>query len=344
MRPVKLLLLLALLILGLAAAPAARAITTCSATADSALPFGTIVSAGAAATGTLNITVTCSTTAISVGGSAGVRVCIGLGNGTGGTTTSPLRSLVNTTTDTMGFQIYNQSNYTQITGLTPNTSPAPKQVTLSYTAPLLVGSGTTTTQLYATVPANQILASGNYTSNFSGANVVLTWAANETLIGTIAPPATCTSGNAGSFSASSAFNFTASAQVAPLCGSYLTTDMDFGTVNGSITGNIDRTATLTLTCLRRTAYQVSLNNGQNSQGSTRRMLNVVNASNQYLPYELYRDTARTQRWGNSLAIDTVGGTGNGAAQQLTIYGRVPPVSGQPPAGTYNDRIQVTITY
>lgn len=340
----KSLLPLLLLFAGLLATPAARAVTTCTATADAALPFGTIVSAGAAAPGTLNIRINCSTTAISVGGSAGVRVCVGLGTGSGGATTSPLRTMVNTTTDTMNFQIYNQSNYSQITGLTPNATPAPKEVTLSYTAPLLVGNGTTTTQLFARVPANQMLASGSYSSNFTGANVVLSWSANETLIGTIAPPSTCTNGNAGAFSSSGAFTFIATAQVLPLCGSYLTTDMDFGTVNGSISSNIDRTASLTLTCLKRTAYQISLNNGQNSQGSQRRMAAVVNTSNQYLNYELYRDPARSQRWGNNLTVDTVGGTGTGGAQQLTIYGRVPPVTGLPPAGTYNDRVEVTITY
>ncbi|MEN5390730.1 spore coat protein U domain-containing protein, partial [[Pseudomonas] hibiscicola] len=47
---------------------------------------------------------------------------------------------------------------------------------------------------------------------------------------------------------------------------------------------------------------------------------------------------------NTLTVDTASGTGTGSAQQLTIYGRVPPVTGQPPAGTYHDLVTVTITF
>ena len=74
------------------------------------------------------------------------------------------------------------------------------------------------------------------------------------------------------------------------------------------------------------------------------MATTLGGSTYYLAYELYRDSARSLRWGNTLTVDTASGTGTGSAQQLTIYGRVPPVSGQPPAGTYNDQVTVTITY
>ncbi|KAG1165703.1 hypothetical protein G6F35_018628 [Rhizopus arrhizus] len=74
------------------------------------------------------------------------------------------------------------------------------------------------------------------------------------------------------------------------------------------------------------------------------MATTLGTGTYYLTYELYRDSARSLRWGNTLNVDTVGGTGSGSAQQLTIYGRVPPVTGQPPAGAYNDLVQVTITY
>ena len=132
----------------------------------------------------------------------------------------------------------------------------------------------------------------------------------------------------------------------PQCGSYVTTTMDFGNVAGGIPANIDRTATLTLTCLKNTAFQVGLDNGQNNPTATttRRMATTLGGSTYYLAYELYRDSARSLRWGNTLTVDTASGTGTGSAQQLTIHGRVPPVSGQPPAGTYNDLVTVTITY
>ena len=59
------------------------------------------------------------------------------------------------------------------------------------------------------------------------------------------------------------------------------------------------------------------------------MATTIGGSTYYLPYELYRDSARSLRWGNTLTVDTASGTGTGSAQQLTIYGRVPPVTGQP---------------
>lgn len=344
----KVLLLGLLLVAGLLAAVPARATAVCTAIADPTLPFGNVNSnAPGATTGTLNITVSCTTAALSLLATTGVRVCVGIGAGSGGGSSSTWRTMKTSASDTMNFQLYNTSNFSQVTGLTPRGTPPAQELTITYNVPLLTGgSGAQATQLFAQIPANQVLASGAYSSTFSGANVVLTWAWNEVLLGTATVPATCNGGATGTNSASAAFSFTATAEVLPQCGSYVTTNMNFGNVTGSIPANIDQTATLTLTCLKNTAYQVSLNNGQNNPTatSTRRMATTIGASTYYLTYELYRDSTRTQRWGNTLTVDTASGTGTGSAQQLTIYGRVPPVTGQPPAGTYNDVVQVTITY
>ncbi|HDS1532563.1 TPA: spore coat protein U domain-containing protein [Stenotrophomonas maltophilia] len=344
----KVLLLGLLLTAGLLAAAPARATAVCTAIADPTLPFGNVNSnAPGATTGTLNITVSCTTAALSLLATTGVRVCVGIGAGSGGGSSSSWRTMKTSASDSMNFQLYNTSNFSQVTGLTPRGTPPAQELAMTYSVPLLTGgSGAQSTQLFAQIPANQILASGAYSSTFSGANVVLTWAWNEVLLGTATVPATCNGGATGTNSASAAFSFTATANVLPQCGSYVTTNMNFGNVTGSIPANIDQTATLTLTCLKNTAYQVSLNNGQNNPTatSTRRMATTIGASTYYLTYELYRDSTRTQRWGNTLTVDTASGTGTGSAQQLTIYGRVPPVTGQPPAGTYNDVVQVTITY
>ncbi|MBH1744714.1 spore coat protein U domain-containing protein [Stenotrophomonas maltophilia] len=344
----KVLLLGLLLVAGLLAAVPARATAVCTAIADPTLPFGSVNSnAPGATTGTLNITVSCTTAALSLLATTGVRVCVGIGAGSGGGSSSTWRTMKTSASDSMNFQLYNTSNFSQATGLTPRGTPPAQELTMTYNVPLLTGGrGAQATQLFAQIPANQVLASGAYSSTFSGANVVLTWAWNEVLLGTATVPATCNGGATGTNSASAAFSFTATAEVLPQCGSYVTTNMNFGNVSGSIPANIDQTATLTLTCLKNTAYQVSLNNGQNNPTatSTRRMATTIGASTYYLTYELYRDSTRTQRWGNTLTVDTASGTGTGSAQQLTIYGRVPPVTGQPPAGTYNDVVQVTITY
>ncbi|HDS1578826.1 TPA: spore coat U domain-containing protein [Stenotrophomonas maltophilia] len=344
----KALLLGVLLLLGLLAGAPAHATAVCTAVADPTLPFGNINSnAPGPSTANLNITITCTTAALSLLATTGVRVCVGIGAGSGGGSATTTRTMATGSGDTMNFQLYNNASFGQVTGLLPRGTPPAQELSMNYNVPLLGGgSGAQAVQLFAQIPANQVLASGSYSSTFSGASVVLTWAWNEVLLGTATVPATCNGGATGTNSASAAFSFTATANVLPQCGSYVTTNMNFGNVTGGIPANIDQTATLTLTCLKNTAFQVGLNNGQNNPTATttRRMATTITPNTYYLNYELYRDSARTQRWGNTLTVDTASGIGTGSAQQLVIYGRVPPVTGQPPAGTYNDLVQVTITY
>jgi len=48
-------------------------------------------------------------------------------------------------------------------------------------------------------------------------------------------------------------------------------------------------------------------------------------------------------WGNTVYIDTVSATGNGAAQSYTVYGRIPAQT-TPAPNTYTDTITITVTY
>jgi len=60
-------------------------------------------------------------------------------------------------------------------------------------------------------------------------------------------------------------------------------------------------------------------------------------------FNLYRDTARTQVWGNTVDSDTVAGTGDGSNQSITVYGRVPSQD-TPAAGTYSSTITATLVF
>ena len=66
------------------------------------------------------------------------------------------------------------------------------------------------------------------------------------------------------------------------------------------------------------------------------------AGGQFVTYELYRNTGRTLRWGNTLGTDTQAGTGTGTAQSQTVFGRVAPQT--PNVGSYSDTVTVTVTY
>jgi spore coat protein U-like protein len=60
-------------------------------------------------------------------------------------------------------------------------------------------------------------------------------------------------------------------------------------------------------------------------------------------YSLYSDSGRATVWGNTVGTNTVAGTGNGASQSYTVYGRAPAQT-TPAAGTYTDTVTVTVTY
>ena len=87
------------------------------------------------------------------------------------------------------------------------------------------------------------------------------------------------------------------------------------------------------------APQLGVGGGTGATVATRKMTSGANAVN----YSLYRDALRTQLWGQTIGTDTVAGTGSGANQTLTIYGRV-PAQAVPPPGTYSDAVTITVEF
>lgn len=129
-----------------------------------------------------------------------------------------------------------------------------------------------------------------------------------------------------------------SGSVSPIC-SVSAGSLGFGSYSGSI---VNATATVSVNCTNTAPYQVSLGGGSNQSGSARRMAGPLSS---YLAYELFRDSGRTLAWGDGSAQlgARQSGTGNGSAQSLTVYGRIP--AGQMPAvGSYSDSVVVTVEY
>ncbi|MDR0182334.1 Csu type fimbrial protein [Lysobacter arvi] len=117
-------------------------------------------------------------------------------------------------------------------------------------------------------------------------------------------------------------------------------NIDFGTI-GVLSANVDMTSTLTVACTPGTAYTVSLDAGTGT-GSTITDRRMVSGSNS-LKYQLFRDSGRTQNWGNTPGTDTQGGTGNGSNNAYTIYARIPAQT-SPAVGSYASTVTATITY
>lgn len=102
---------------------------------------------------------------------------------------------------------------------------------------------------------------------------------------------------------------------------------------------LDATTTLTVLCTATTPYSVALSAGANSGGNfaARTILNGAAT----LGYQLYNNALRSTVWDDTTG--QVSGTGSGSNQSLTVYGRLPSLTGAMP-GTYGDTVVVTITY
>lgn len=122
-----------------------------------------------------------------------------------------------------------------------------------------------------------------------------------------------------------------------------TTAVGFGNVDVVSVTNTDATGGLSVTCTSGTAWSASANAGSGSGANltVRKMTSGTNLLN----YALYTDAARTIIWGDGGgSTGMISGTGTGAAQASTIYGRVPSGQSTVPPGSYADTVTVTVTY
>ncbi len=127
-------------------------------------------------------------------------------------------------------------------------------------------------------------------------------------------------------------------------------DLDFGVNSGSISANIDATTSLTANCTNGAVYSIGLNNGLGigATAGSRKMTNSADGS--VVNYSLYTDAGRANVWDNNCSVlpgvevTCVNGTGNGAGQTITVYGRVPSGQSNVTVGSYVDTIVATLTF
>lgn len=117
------------------------------------------------------------------------------------------------------------------------------------------------------------------------------------------------------------------------------TPMAFGTYTGVVANS---TSTVSVTCTNTTPYDVGLDSGT-ATGATVSTRKMAGPGGALLNYALYSDSSRTVNWGNTVSTDTVAGTGNGTAQAITVYGKIPAGQYLAP-GSYADTITATVTY
>lgn len=114
------------------------------------------------------------------------------------------------------------------------------------------------------------------------------------------------------------------------------TALGFGNYTGAVN---NANSTITVTCSNSTTYTVGLGAGLYGGSVTTRQMENGTA---LLNYALYSNSGLTTNWGNTTG-SWVSGTGNGAAQNITVYGQIPAAQYVTP-GSYGDTIAVTVTY
>jgi spore coat protein U-like protein len=112
---------------------------------------------------------------------------------------------------------------------------------------------------------------------------------------------------------------------------------------GTYTGSADSTtsANVSVTCTNTTSYTVALNAGTTTGATeTARKLKAATSA-ATLAYSISSDAGSTTNWGTTAGAQT--GTGTGAAQTLTAYGKIAAGQFVTP-DNYADTVTVTLTY
>lgn len=137
--------------------------------------------------------------------------------------------------------------------------------------------------------------------------------------------------------ATSTSTFQVTATVASSC-TVTATSLAFGNYT---LAQLDGTSTITATCTNGTTYTIGLDAGTFS-GATTSNRRMTGPSAAGLSYSLFSDSGRTTNWGNATG-SWVSGTGTGAAQVLTVYGRI-PANQTALIGSYTDTVTVTVAF
>ena len=314
----------------------AQAQVSCTATMTN-VAFGTVdLVDGSAPSTTATLSYTCTNTGSTA---TFARVCFNIGDGDEGLTNFNPRVMRDSALNGLRFQLYQGTTGGTIWGSIGNTTvPSPFAVNISI--PRRSGGVSGTTSGSATM-AGQILGlqstapPGAYQDNFGTVHTSITLTSN-----TGSAPTTC--GTA----VSDTFPFVVSATIAKSC-LVTANPLNFGTVEGLPgAANSDQTSTISVTCTTPTAYTVALlpSNGATTGAGVMSPTGGVPGNTDTVAYRLYRDAARSSPWGSVTGTNTVAGTGTGAAQLLTVYGRVLGTSANVRPDSYRDVVTVNVTY
>ena len=226
---------------------------------------------------------------------------------TGGSGIYPLRQMSNGT-DTLGYNLYGEASLGTIWGNGTGGSQVVSGRIQMGGNPVVI----TVVPIFARLPVQPAPAPGSYA---------------DTIVASLHYP-----GN----QVDTAFQVTANET--PTC-TISATNLSFADYTQA---QLDGQSAISVSCTHSTPWNVGLNQGT-SPGATVTTRKMTGPGATSLSYGLFQDAARTVNWGNTVGTDTVPGTGTGASQSLTVYGRI-PASQTPVAGGYRDTITATLTF
>ncbi|MBW8718973.1 MAG: spore coat protein U domain-containing protein [Variovorax paradoxus] len=236
-----------------------------------------------------------------------VRICFNIGDGDEGLTNFNPR-VMKSGTNSLKFQLY-QGTSNVIWGSSGN-GTVPNPVVATFTVPRRISSTIpgswpgTATMRGELIALQGAVPPGPYQDNFGTVHTSITFSSS-----TGATPPTCGG------TAADNFPFVVTANVAK-------------------------------SCTTPTSYTVALTPSNNSTTGSGTMTPTggVPSNTDAVPYRLYSNAGRSVSWGSVIGTNTVAGTGTGAAQTLTVYGRVLGSNVNVRPDSYLDTVTVTVTY
>lgn len=249
-----------------------------------------------------------------------ITVCPNLAGGSAGTSGS--NRLMTTGSATLPYQLFQDSNRTQIWGaaalLAFGATP-----TFTFTSDSS-GNITASKPIYARLYPSASAPVANYSTTFSGQSFY--WGLNilscaGVTIGAVATPST----------------FTVQAELQGDC-TLAVGSLNFGT-KGVLKTATGVQGTVTPTCSNGTPYTVGFGNGATGTGPTARKMTK---GSEAITYGIYKDSGYATAWG-ATASNWAAGTGTGAAQGIPVYGLV-PAQKTPSPGAYGDTVVTTLTF
>jgi spore coat protein U-like protein len=119
--------------------------------------------------------------------------------------------------------------------------------------------------------------------------------------------------------------------------------LDFDTYDSSDSGPTLANTTFSVTCTSATDVTVSLDEGSNADGTTRRM-SSNGGGGPLLTYELWQDPARQIKFGDDSGLGTSKSipVEVGPGTEVPVFGSIVPGQ-QVPAGSYQDVVNIILT-